>query len=60
LGTSVFRTLAKEQALAEPDTKYVDPEERQREEICVLSHASRDSLKHELLWVLIPEPGEFA
>jgi hypothetical protein len=38
-----------EQVLAEPDTKYVDPEERQREEVRALSRALRDSLKRELL-----------
>jgi hypothetical protein len=38
-----------EEALAWPDTKYLDPEERQREEIRVLSRALRDSLKRELL-----------
>jgi hypothetical protein len=38
-----------EEALAEPDTKYLDPEERQREEVRILSRALRDSLKRELL-----------
>jgi site-specific recombinase XerD len=38
-----------EEALTEPDTKYLDAEERQREEIHVLSRALRDSLKRELL-----------
>ena len=38
-----------EEALAEPDTKYLDPEERQREEIRALSQALRTSLKRELL-----------
>ena len=38
-----------EEALAEPDTKHLDPEERQREEVRALSRALRDSLKRELL-----------
>jgi hypothetical protein len=38
-----------EAALMEPDTKYSDPEERQRGEIRALSRALRDSLKRELL-----------
>ncbi|MGO9644475.1 MAG: tyrosine-type recombinase/integrase [Candidatus Bathyarchaeia archaeon] len=38
-----------EEALAEPETKYLDPEERQREEIRALSQALRQSLKNELL-----------
>jgi len=38
-----------EEALTEPDTKHLDAEKRQREEIRILSHALRDSLKRELL-----------
>jgi hypothetical protein len=38
-----------EEALTKPDTKYLDPEERQRQEIRVLIQALRDSLKRELL-----------
>jgi len=38
-----------EEALMESDTKYVNPEERQREEVRVQSNALRDSLKRELL-----------
>ena len=38
-----------EEALAGPDTKYLDPDERQREEIRILSRALRDSFKRELL-----------
>jgi hypothetical protein len=38
-----------EEALAEPDTKYLDPQERQLEEIRALSQALRTSLKRELL-----------
>lgn len=38
-----------EEALAEPDTKYLDPEERQREEIRALSRALTNSFKRELL-----------
>ena len=38
-----------ETVLSEPDTKYLDPEERQRQEIRALSQALRESLKRELL-----------
>jgi site-specific recombinase XerD len=38
-----------EEALAEPDTKYLDPDERQREEVRILSRTLRDSLKREIL-----------
>ena len=37
------------QALSEPDTKYLDPEEREREEIRLLGMALKDSIKKDLL-----------
>jgi hypothetical protein len=40
-----------EEALSEPDTKYLDPEERQREEIRALSQALRTTLRRELLTI---------
>jgi integrase len=38
-----------EEALSEPEMKYLDPEERLREEIKALSKALRESLKRELV-----------
>jgi hypothetical protein len=38
-----------EEAFTEPDTKYLDAEERQREEIRVLSRELKDSLRREFL-----------
>lgn len=38
-----------EMALSEPDTKYVDPEERERAEIRALSNAFKEQIRREIL-----------
>lgn len=56
-GLEPEKILTKE-ALAEPHRTYAGPDEREREQICLLGLALRDSLKRELLASLnFPKPG---